>query len=56
MNDLDGPLVAKIVYEELMKETLNTDAVPYALDAAVGKLKAMKLPPARWAPFIHIGA
>ena len=57
MNDEDGPVVAKIVYFELMKEDfLDADAIPYALDTAVRKLQSMGAPPHRWAPYIHMGA
>ncbi|EIN09485.1 hypothetical protein PUNSTDRAFT_133277 [Punctularia strigosozonata HHB-11173 SS5] len=36
MNDADGPVVARHVYEALLtgKETLDSDSIPYALDAA----------------------
>lgn len=54
---MDGPFVAKTVYEELWKNgALEADNVPFALDAAVAKLRRRGVPPARWAPFIHIGA
>lgn len=57
MNDEDGPLLAKTVYNEMMKEEyLDLDVIPYALDAAVRKLQSMGAPPHRWAPYIHIGA
>jgi CHAT domain-containing protein len=58
MGDVDGPIVAKTVYEELFAgdgEMLDFDIVPYALDAAVRKLRAQGLEPSRWAPYIHIG-
>jgi CHAT domain-containing protein len=58
MDDVDGPTVAKKVYEELFAgdgEMLDFDVVPYALDAAVRKLRAQGLEPSRWAPYIHIG-
>jgi hypothetical protein len=55
--DQDGPEVAKTVYEELLaKDTLDAGDVPYALDAAVRKLRKRGLPPDRWAAFIHLGA
>jgi CHAT domain-containing protein len=58
MGDVDGPVVAKTVYEALFAgegDMLNFDVVPYALDAAVQKLRAQGLEPSRWAPYIHIG-
>lgn len=56
MNDIDGPVVAKAVYRELLKgEFLDLDVVPFALDSAVRKLRAQGLPPSRWAPYIHLG-
>lgn len=58
MSDADGPIVAKTVYETLYSGTseyLNVEAVPYALDEAVGKLRARGLHSSRWAPYIHIG-
>jgi len=57
MGDIDGPMVAKVVYEELMKEeTVNLDTVPYALDAAVQMLRQSGRPPQQWATFVHFGA
>lgn len=59
MDDVDGPEVAAMVYQELLKDgsdTLNGDAVPYALDRAVQKLRAKGLSPSRWAPYVHMGA
>ena len=57
MNDEDGPVIAKVVYRELMKgEFLDPDAIPYALDMAVCKLRSMGAAPHRWAPYIHMGA
>jgi CHAT domain-containing protein len=58
MGDVDGPIVAKTVYSELFagdEEMFDFDVVPYALDAAVRKLRAQGLEPSRWAPYIHIG-
>jgi hypothetical protein len=58
MSDIDGPDMAKWFYEELLSnETIDADAVAYALDVAVGKLRE-KIPllPKRWAPYIHMGA
>jgi len=57
MGDIDGPVVAKIVYEELMKEeTVDLDVIPYALDTAVQKLCQTGRPPQQWATFVHFGA
>ncbi|THH00829.1 hypothetical protein EW026_g1760 [Hermanssonia centrifuga] len=56
MDDLDGPEVAKTIYKELFKGgPFDPDDVPYALDAAVQSLRARKLPPSRWATYIHMG-
>lgn len=57
MGDLDGPIVARVVYEELTQvDAFNPEDVPYALDTAVHKLRSQGAPPHRWAPFIHLGA
>jgi hypothetical protein len=57
MGDADGPDLAEWFYEELMSnETVDADAVAYALDGAVQKLRAKAPAPQRWAPFIHMGA
>jgi hypothetical protein len=58
MNDADGPTVAKHVYEELLRDgldTLNYDVIPFALDAATRKLKEDGVHPSRWATWIHMG-
>jgi hypothetical protein len=58
MGDIDGPDMAQWFYEDLLSnEVIDADAVAYALDVAVGKLRA-KIPllPTRWAPYIHMGA
>jgi hypothetical protein len=58
MTDNDGPDMAQWFYGDLLSnEIINADAVAYALDAAVEKLRA-KMPraPTRWAPYIHMGA
>jgi hypothetical protein len=55
--DDDGPKVAEWFYEEfLSNEVVDADSVAYALDVAVGKLRATGVAPYRWAPFIHMGA
>jgi hypothetical protein len=57
MNDEDGPFIAKHFYERLFAEDVITlDAIPYALDYAVTKLRKSGVPPERWATFIHMGA
>jgi len=58
MGDVDGPAVAKRVYEEIFSgdsEFIEPETIPYALDAAVGELRQRKLHPSRWAPYIHLG-
>lgn len=58
MGDVDGPIVAKRVYQELFAnnaEYLDPDSIPYALDAAVLDLKQRGLHPSRWAPYVHFG-
>jgi CHAT domain-containing protein len=58
MGDIDGPVVAETVYKELFAgdgDTLDFEVVPYALDAAVQRLRTQGLEPSRWAPYIHIG-
>lgn len=58
MGDVDGPKVARHVYEELYQKNaivVDPDGIPYALDAAVSELRAKGLHPSRWAPFVHMG-
>jgi hypothetical protein len=62
MGDADGPDLAQWFYEDLFSnEVIDADAVAYALDVAVEKLKA-KIPrraprwTLQWAPYIHMGA
>lgn len=58
MDDVDGPVVAKKVYEELFagdEELFNPNSIPYALDAALQQLRKQNLQPARWAPYVHFG-
>lgn len=58
MNDIDGPMVAKMIYEQLFdteSEELDADSIPYALDDAVQKLRADGLHPSRWATYVHFG-
>ncbi|KAJ6591216.1 CHAT domain-containing protein [Mycena vulgaris] len=57
MNDLDGPLVAEIVYSHIFRggqQPRATDAAE-ALHLAVQELKRRKIPYERWIPFIHMG-
>jgi hypothetical protein len=56
MNDGDGPGIATTIYRELYKgKMLDLDAVPFALDNAVRKMRESGVPPCRWAPYIHMG-
>ena len=58
MGDVDGPVIAKKVYETIIQddsEHLDPTAIPYALDAAVQELRERGLHPSRWAPYIHFG-
>ncbi|KAJ7850342.1 CHAT domain-containing protein [Mycena leptocephala] len=57
MSDIDGPVVAEIVYSHLFREgqqPKHTDAAE-ALQLAVKHLKDTNIPYERWIPFIHIG-
>lgn len=60
MNDVDGPEVATMVYQELFNESaqevLDLDRVPFALNKAVKKLRESGFSASRWAPYVHIGA
>lgn len=57
MNDVDGPYIAEHFYADLLSGShMSADDVPYALDAAVTKLRSTGLPVERWATFVHIGA
>jgi hypothetical protein len=54
---MDGPAVARAFYETLLaEEIIDADAVAYALDEAVSKLRRDGVSPLRWASFIHIVA
>jgi hypothetical protein len=58
MEDIDGPAVAKSVYEEVFKDKskyMDPDVIAYALDAAVCRLRRDRKDPRRWAPYIHLG-
>jgi hypothetical protein len=57
MRDEDGPVVSKAFYEKLFEgDTITADAIPYALDHAVRKLRESGAPVGSWATFIHVGA
>jgi hypothetical protein len=56
ISDVDGPLVAKWFYEELFSSNvIDADAVAYALDLAVCKLRNSGGSSHRWVPSIHMG-
>ncbi|KAJ7754306.1 CHAT domain-containing protein [Mycena maculata] len=57
MNDQDGPLVAESVYSHLFRDGRQPQAsdAAEALQLAVNKLRAEKVPYERWVPFIHMG-
>jgi hypothetical protein len=57
MNDRDGPIVTRRFYQQLLgNNSVDVDAIPYALDSAVIALRESGAPPERWATFIHMGA
>jgi hypothetical protein len=57
MYDADGPRMAEWFYEDLLEnDTIELDDIPYALDAAVQKLRQSGVPPHRWATYVHWGA
>jgi hypothetical protein len=57
IEDEDGPAIAREFYAALLaNEVIDADAVAYALDEAVSKLRRGDVPLARWASFIHVGA
>jgi hypothetical protein len=57
MTDADGPMVADSFYEALFKENMfDLNAVPYALDDAVQRLREQKVAAKRWSVFVHMGA
>jgi hypothetical protein len=60
MRDNEGPKVAESIYSALFNdgddsEFLDPDAVPYALDDAVSKMRDSGLDPSLWATYVHIG-
>ena len=58
MRDSEGPQLAQWFYEELFKnKSIGLDDIPYALDAAVQKLREKDhIPPHHWATYMHWGA
>lgn len=63
MADVDGPQVARVVYEAIFKTednasstNIDPDSVAYGLDEAVRQLREAGVPPERWATFVHYGA
>ncbi|KAJ7713263.1 CHAT domain-containing protein [Mycena maculata] len=57
MNDQDGPVVAEAVYSHIFRGGQRPQAsdAAEALQLAMNKLKAQKVPCQRWIPFIHMG-
>ncbi|KIK54675.1 hypothetical protein GYMLUDRAFT_264562 [Collybiopsis luxurians FD-317 M1] len=59
MADIDGPDVAEMIYQQLlteaMKNPVDCDVIPYALDDATRAMQQKGLPPDRWAQFVHYG-
>jgi hypothetical protein len=56
MRDIDGPKVARWVYERLLeKETLLLHDIAYALDEAIGRLRVEGASAAQWATYMHMG-
>ncbi|EIN05621.1 hypothetical protein PUNSTDRAFT_18498, partial [Punctularia strigosozonata HHB-11173 SS5] len=58
MEDVDGPIIAKSVYENMFAGDaghISPDDVAYALDEAVRALRLTQADPSRWAPYIHLG-
>ncbi len=53
MDDVDGPLVAFMVYDKTVGGT-DLSRIPYALDDAV-KLLQGKANAERWATYAHLG-
>jgi hypothetical protein len=57
MYDDDGPRMAQWFYEALFEnEVIELDDIPYALDAAVQRLRNTGASAARWATYMHLGA
>ena len=57
MYDKDGPVVADVVYSELLKDgKADHTRAAYALHKAVQKLRSSGRPLLAWMPFIHMGS
>jgi hypothetical protein len=57
MTDIDGPVIADLVYEAMFKEEVfDLNVVPYALDDAVRLLREQRVEAGRWSVFVHMGA
>jgi hypothetical protein len=58
MDDRDGPTVVDFVYDELLRDypdSIGLERIPFALDAAMRKLRDEGAHFSRWATYIHIG-
>lgn len=60
MSDVDGTDIAEMVYTQLIATgeggpPMEPESVAYALDEATRAMRAKRLPPERWVPFIHLG-
>ncbi|KAK7689945.1 hypothetical protein QCA50_006585 [Cerrena zonata] len=56
IDDEDGPVIAKMVYEHLFRNGRpDTSEAALALHMAVNKLREQGVSVMRWAPFIHVG-
>lgn len=58
MDDVDGPVVAQVVYEALFVgegNHVHFNTAPAALNRAVKMLRDRGVNPMRWAPYVHIG-
>lgn len=56
MDDADGPEISKMVYGKIFHDGMfYREEVPYALDAAIRKLRSNGAHPSRWATYIHMG-
>jgi hypothetical protein len=57
MRDEDGPVISKAFYEKLLEgELIDANAIPYALDHVVRRLRESGASIERWASLIHVGA
>lgn len=58
MGDVDGPIVARSIYQALFHgedDVFNPDVVPYALDDAIQRLRKQNVSSSRWATYVHLG-